>query len=500
MSEQRHIIKRQVIDLEIRGSANAQQIQADVSRIYRQRLIPLIDRYCTALSSPDRIHRIETLELDLGQLDPTQLEAEFVSGVRTHLQKVLAQKIAEQEQVARHHGEDTKSQSQLELLAFFMQTGSLPWWADTSQHDILEITVDQLFRSRPQQLRKQIAEGTTETRFLKRLVTHFADDALIRLSALLLSGSEAQAERVLRDLGTAIYQSTLFTKWSRAQLRQKIWSQLLPAANYVGGSSTATLTQFWQTMRFSLAQELEVSAQSLAVDLQQNLPENSPLADLLVQAQTLTDLTARPPSAVDDRRRTIEQATWPLLAQPPHTEQQELLSKGDLSFSLGDELYVDNAGLVILWPFLNHFFNHLNMLEGKQFKDSQSRQKAIGLLQYIATEATVFPEYLLPLNKILCGVDLLDLFEMESPITDKEKEEGNNLLQAIIAQATILRNMSNDGFRQTFLQREGVLRSRDGAWLLQVEHLTHDVVLDRFPWSWQWVKLPWMDTALRVEW
>ena len=79
-------------------------------------------------------------------------------------------------------------------------------------------------------------------------------------------------------------------------------------------------------------------------------------------------------------------------------------------------------------------------------------------------------------------------------------EECSNLLTAVIAQAPILRNMSIAGFRHTFLQREGVLRTRDGAWLLQVENLTHDIVLGRFPWSWEWVKLPWMDTALRVEW
>ena len=42
--------------------------------------------------------------------------------------------------------------------------------------------------------------------------------------------------------------------------------------------------------------------------------------------------------------------------------------------------------------------------------------------------------------------------------------------------------------------------SRDGAWLLRVERQTYDLVLDRFPWGWEWLRLPWMDAPLRVEW
>jgi hypothetical protein len=45
-----------------------------------------------------------------------------------------------------------------------------------------------------------------------------------------------------------------------------------------------------------------------------------------------------------------------------------------------------------------------------------------------------------------------------------------------------------------------MLGTRDGAWLLRVERESYDVVLDRFPWPLDWIKLPWMAVALRVEW
>ena len=92
------------------------------------------------------------------------------------------------------------------------------------------------------------------------------------------------------------------------------------------------------------------------------------------------------------------------------------------------------------------------------------------------------------------------MFDFGPPLTESEAEECTDLLSALIEQAPILRNMSVEGFRGSFLLRQGVLSARDGAWLLQVERETYDVVVDRLPWSFEWVKLPWLDTLLRVEW
>jgi hypothetical protein len=93
-----------------------------------------------------------------------------------------------------------------------------------------------------------------------------------------------------------------------------------------------------------------------------------------------------------------------------------------------------------------------------------------------------------------------DVFEFGSPVSAEEAEQCENLLQAAIVQVPILGNMSIDGFRGSFLIRQGILSTRDGGWLLRVERETYDVVLDRFPWGIDWVNLPWMRTPLRVEW
>jgi len=164
------------------------------------------------------------------------------------------------------------------------------------------------------------------------------------------------------------------------------------------------------------------------------------------------------------------------------------------------EFTVTNAGLVILWPFINNFFSHVGLLENTTFKNFASRQRGVGLLQLLTTQEDILPEYLLALNKLLCGMELTHPFDFGAPPSNQEINECNKLLKAIIAQVPILNDMSPEGFRSSFLLRPGLLSRRDGGWVLSVERQSYDIVLEHFPWGWNWLKLPWMADPLQVEW
>lgn len=166
-----------------------------------------------------------------------------------------------------------------------------------------------------------------------------------------------------------------------------------------------------------------------------------------------------------------------------------------------DELYVDDAGLVILWPFLERFFHRAGLLgEHRRFLDEPAQLQAVALLEVLAAADPEPPEFRLPLAKLLCGRPLESDFLLERPLAPAQLAECDRLLAAAIEHAPALGDVSIPGFRAAFLQRRGALSTREGAWLLQVERQEHDVVLAHLPWSWGWVKLPWMPDPLRVEW
>jgi hypothetical protein len=160
--------------------------------------------------------------------------------------------------------------------------------------------------------------------------------------------------------------------------------------------------------------------------------------------------------------------------------------------------YIDNAGLVLLHPFLPRFFEHLGVAAaGNMLKPDH----ALALLHYLVTGQSDAPEYTLTLPKILCQIPLEAPLETKVVLAEAEKEEATALLEALIRHWAVLRNTSPDGLRDTFLIRSGKLSRRpDGDWLLQVEPKSYDILLDQLPWGIATIKLPWMQPLLWVEW
>jgi hypothetical protein len=182
------------------------------------------------------------------------------------------------------------------------------------------------------------------------------------------------------------------------------------------------------------------------------------------------------------------------------SEADEIHEAGDPD-DASDVLYLDNAGLCLLWPFLGHFFTHLGLMgKDRAFLDEPARHRAVFLLHHAATGATEAPEYQLALNKVLCGMapDVLPCFG--DPPTGTELEETERLLGALSAHIADLSTLSVEELREGFLLRPGALSTRDGAWLLRVERSTRDSILDPPPWPMEWISLPWMSAPMRVEW
>lgn len=479
------------------NEAAGQHLQAEMSRIYRQHIVPLIEQYCTELSTPGLLHRIESLELDLGVVDPQNLERDLTKKVRAQLLPLLSEAIASQERTAEGSEANLKITSQLELLSLFATTGMLPWWADASQPRLLHNCVSYLLRNAPARLRELLHDPVQAPTSLQRIIHHLPDQLLADLAAMLIPPLQiTPLAEVVRDLTALLQQIDTRTGHRQLQVRSLVWSGLL-RVQHLSGAGTWQRHDIYRALLQHLYRELGVSYGELLTNVQRVTQQ-----DRLHWHNLVTELGEVLEKDLAHRQGPSSASTEEALrdsragGNPDHDKAASI----DLTFSDVDALYIDNAGVVILHPFLRSFFERLGLLEDKQFKDLAARQRAIGLLQYVVSEDPSPPEYLLPLHKVLCGLELDEMFDFGPPVTDAEAEECNNLLTAVIANASILKNMSVNGLRSTFLLRHGVLSSRDGAWLLRVERETYDVVLDRLPWTLQWVKLPWMDVPLRVEW
>ncbi|OQP68265.1 contractile injection system tape measure protein [Niastella populi] len=180
--------------------------------------------------------------------------------------------------------------------------------------------------------------------------------------------------------------------------------------------------------------------------------------------------------------------------------QKEARQKQPMLSNKTEQLYVTNAGLVLLHPFLGTYFTRLNLMNEGQFVNREAQARAVHLLQYLAYNTTEHPEHELVLNKILCNYPLHEPLPLE--ITPEPNETGLSaeLLQVVIQRSGKLSGSTVDGFRVSFLHREGVLTETEAAWTLRVEQRGYDMILQTLPWAFGMIKFSWMDKPVEVEW
>ena len=165
-----------------------------------------------------------------------------------------------------------------------------------------------------------------------------------------------------------------------------------------------------------------------------------------------------------------------------------------------EEIFINNAGLVLCSPFLPRLFTMLELTGDNGFKDKKSTERAVLLLQYMLFESVLFPEHLLVLNKLLCGLETGIPVDRSIKVTQREKETMEQMLNSIIQNWGKLGSTSIKGLIGSFLIRDGKLEQQEDAWYLKVEQKGYDILLDSLLWSYSPVKYAWMKKPIYVKW
>ncbi len=162
--------------------------------------------------------------------------------------------------------------------------------------------------------------------------------------------------------------------------------------------------------------------------------------------------------------------------------------------------FIDNAGLVLISPFLPRLFTMMELTENGKFKNKDARIKAIFLMQYAVFGDEESPEYTMQLNKLLTNFKTGAPIPVKSVLDDEDKNTVNGMLEGILKNWGRLTNTTIAGLQEGFLRREGRLEEQDDLHLLTVESKAYDMLLDHVPWSFRTIKFSWMQKAIQVKW
>ena len=185
--------------------------------------------------------------------------------------------------------------------------------------------------------------------------------------------------------------------------------------------------------------------------------------------------------------------------QANHESKKQAIDTIDSTIK--EAIFIQNAGIVLLHPFIFMMYKALGWTEKGIFKDNVTQQKAILMWHYLATGSQDVAEYALVLPKILCGMSpQTPLGEIEF-LSETEQQEAEAMLQAVIDNWHILKNTSPDGLRAEFLQRDGKLDPHSlGGLTLTVEKKASDILLNSLTWGISLVKFDCMKEIIYINW
>lgn len=290
-----------------------------------------------------------------------------------------------------------------------------------------------------------------------------------------------------RDLAGAASHS-----WQR--WLHRVHQALLPSST---GTTTAAADGPGPAMSVQTVQTVQVMQEAL---------QAPPRADEQWEASLTPAQRAAPLSSLDTGLGTAappaDRPHTALAASPRHAAAHHDRAVAPIPGK--DPIYTPTAGLVLLGGYVQRAFAALQLTAHSKFVDEAAQARAVHCLEYLAWGTTESAEPDWVLSKMLCGVPLAQPLPPCDALDTATRELLDSLLRAVIEHWKTVGNTSLAGLRQSFLQRAGRLTRKesdlDDQWQLTVEPRAFDMLLDRLPWSYSTIKLPWMAGALYVDW
>ena len=458
MNELTHIIERVNIEVDVSDTSTASHIRDNLQQFLYGNVLPQLESMLNGVSGGDEYYRAKSLSLEFDFDSKAQFDERFSSELLERLGKIITTKLPSKrednvEEKKEQFEKKSTGEKQWQIFIHFLANGTLPWFVSRDREWLDEKKLLEFINT------ASVNTASINTAFINWKYSFYG---LIRDHPL-------ARKRLLRQ-----FSANFIVQFIGAYIEQDITVfERLYGGNISTTAASIELQRMQKVFLFELLQYL--SKRDAPVALSTTALEEI-VANLAVQERKAENN--------DDQRSSPEEAD---------------AEKEDSTEEKKEGIYISQAGLILLHPFLQYFFEELALLENKQFKDIAARQTAVHLLHYLATGREQPMEHDLLMEKYLCGSYIHEPIERFVVLTDSMKEECGQLLQAAIGHWTALKGTSADGLREGFLQRNGKLITGEKDNLV-VESKSFDILLEKLPWSHSIISLPWLKKELYVDW
>ncbi|HBC05088.1 MAG TPA: hypothetical protein DC015_13070 [Aequorivita sp.] len=443
MVARKNIIKKVQIGVNTPSLAHGMQLKDGLGDFFKEEILPEMDSYFNSLQkNTSKIIRIENISLVI-----SIKEKDSLKDLKILIIKELKRTI-NKENILSPEWNDFKTtspaQNEAEAFLHFLKTGTLPWWFEQKPNIWKGFFEETISKSETLKALKNLLSKAT---IRKRLIYQFDNNQLFKIVNTILEKTE-----------------TGHLKYKVSQkFRNQFWEAVVL---YSIRKSAKEVEKIFRNIPSEEVSKLrQISKESFGSDIS--------LSTKNLQKETVeTEVSLK----TEKKQKEIEE-----------TETNK------------DGILVQNAGLILLHPFLKMFFEKMDFISEKTIKP-EKMDEAIHALHYLATGNEQAYEYKLVFEKFLCNVPLHHPINRHILLTKEQKMACEILLEAVLGHWTALKSNSTAILQNEFLQREGKLTVSAEKQQLYIQRKTQDILLDKLPWNVHLIKIPWKEKILFVDW
>ncbi len=552
-NSQEHIINKVVIDVNTTSEKVAYGLKDNLDVFLKEEIFPYLEQYFKELEKelPSQIIQIPKLTLNVAGSEENNYE-----NIKEEIKKQAKQELQNMITSPENKNGDVQflstSQSKQDTFFYFLEKGIAPWWKKTEDHlffnenDLIEMSKTKSFKNRfeksmqitriQDRLINQFSNAEMKSLFCNVFKEEAINNEVVEKMKHLLSFERRQIWQCLiryflegdaRQLESGLI--TIFSKRKQGQAggddEDSFVEMIKLILKQVHGGATERLNDLLKTIGKGRLPKEEQDG------LQGNLNEEEQEKGKVSNIET-KDLESQKGQASkesqkydEDNNSLFEKGKKKISNAEKQEEDAEIIKKENsekvnrqleeednlIQEVLQDgtrekhkeidekgEYHIENAGLIILHPYLKDFFANCGLLD--ENNDVLNPELAIHLLHYLATKKEQQFESNMVFEKFLCGIAIEQSIRREVVIPEIMKQKADDLLEAIVLHWGALNNASTDLLRNEFLQRSGKLSFKTENPKIIIERKVHDILLDRLPWTLGLCKLPWINKLIFTDW
>lgn len=538
VSNSKHIINTIFLEINTNTKEKGYYLKDNIDAFLQKEIFSLLENYFNELDSknPSQSIQLEKLNIDIVLNQNLDFE-DFKEQILKNISKQVEEVFEKEEKNSDGYKRIKPQEKEIERFFHFLETGTDIWWT-TLNNDFktiedktfIEILNDKNFSSK---WKNAVQNPIVRTRFIKQ----FTDSQIVSIikKGILFKKSNTDnntkiisIEAIQKQMETCIAKNLMIPNQRFLTLEIVVLSLLNTRETIVKQKLFRLICnafEFHKKNNFLQHKELFLKEIKNQIENKNELEVLADLETFVLNIEKKLDpiiLNEKENEKIQKNKEETTASPDLILSNDKEApvfsnnskektpNNEEAIDKKDLSFEKEEkeaeirdpdnsELYLDNAGLVLIHPFLKSLFENCKLLN----KDNTIThpETAAHLLHYIATGKEQDYENAMGFEKFLCNIPLAQPIERNIVLSEEMKKEASIMLQTVLSNWEVMKTASAELLQNEFLQRPGKLSiNGDESPTIIIERKTQDILLDKLNWNLSIIKLAWKKRIIYVNW